>query len=191
VTPAEAAEVLVYASLLDPRIDPSLPDAPQTWVSLLPDWLDRDTALEAVMAHYSASTTRLLPAHVIDFARARRSAEADRVAHEAIAAGVVNVDEVRRRVFKGEPFQLPPPPAKGGPPPELDAARAWRRQVLSVPCPWCKSRPGEPCTTGSIRRAGRLTIPTRVPFAGRVAHPSREDAAREAASAGGAVPGEP
>lgn len=85
MTPGDAARVLAKAAAFDQR---TVGDADiAAWAEALDD-IDLGDALAAVTRHYSTSTDRLMPVHVIriaaDLVRARRRAE--RESREAAAA---------------------------------------------------------------------------------------------------------
>lgn len=169
ITKADAAELLTVAAGIDQRRIGET-DA-IAWADLLHD-LDRDDCIAAIKAHYRASTEWLRPAHIRQQVNAERQARAERThrddMRQAIEArrdpeesheGYLAVSQVlAEHMAANRP--MPSAYDQG----QADADDAARQ----VPCPWCKARPRQRCTTPQTGK--QLTR----------SHPARFDAAMEA-----------
>lgn len=163
----EVARLLGIASACDPRIPQGDADVLRVWTGLLSD-VEFEVGARAVAEHYRATSDTITPSVLV---AAQRGEVRRRRNEEAMA-------ELRRRppafdptaVRRGVDAVVAALAARKGL--ELDAAEgeaSWRRQVLAERCPHCGATPLTPCTS-----SGRT-------LARRLAHPAREEAAREAA----------
>lgn len=128
-----------------------LPDGTWQWSPHL--------AEAAIHRHFATSTAWLMPAHVTELVAAERRIQPP-VALALPPAGPPASPATRDRVLAAVEALAR---RKGIPAAEGELSR---RQVQAVACPHCGAGPEVPCTS-----LGR-------PLKGRVAHPSRVDAAR-------------
>lgn len=173
-------KLLTQASLLDPTVLPANPDDQQAkahmWAAALDDQLTYPTAQQAIVRHYRHQSTRSIT--VADLNAAAPPARTGAAAALAAATGT-------------------PPPADL----DLHPARTPPRDAaaLAVACPWCRARPGQPCTrpvdgTGAVpltgitaeRRAQHTNDqaegrPAAPPLPTSTVHPSRHAAVLEPA----------
>lgn len=152
LTPDDVVDVLTVAAAYDRRTVGQADVHAWSDAAERGRWT-RDEALDAVKAHYAASTAWLMPAHVTERIRAERQ---DRAMREA--APKPDPDGQRRMaaLTTGAFHDVP----------AADEQPA-RRGPLSVPCPHCQAQPGQGCTRPS-HGGPKPTQP----------HPSRRDAAR-------------
>lgn len=157
LTHEEAADLLAFAGSFDGR--KPKPAAVQAWrdASARGRWTF-DEAVEAIAEHYANRTEFLMPGHVTEQVRARRSipqplAEQRRAIEGPPPATPESVAEVMANVSRDLGWDR-----------ELD-----HRTVMAEFCEYCRARAGEECTRVSKRTATGRT-PCRP-------HPARREAA--------------
>jgi hypothetical protein len=135
MTPQEVAQLLTIDATFTGRpIDPAIV---QSWHALLED-LDGKDCLDALRTYYRESTDGrwIMPGHIVQRVRTimfRRREELQVAEHLAIMAQPANPEKTRLAI-EGAKTALKEPKA----PPRGDRANE---------CPWCKAKPGRPCTT--------------------------------------------
>lgn len=70
---SELARFLAAARVIDDRI--LINEATvAVWADLLPEWVEMEVAIESLRHHYRTSDRRIMPVHVIEFAKTHRRA---------------------------------------------------------------------------------------------------------------------
>lgn len=161
----EIKHLIALAGVYDQRRPPADPTAARMVIRSWQDASDRGrwtytAAAEAIKAHYAETTDYLMPGHITALLRDRRRqppslAETRAALPPADPASAAQVAAVVAEVGRD----------LGWSDHTLEA-----RSALSVACPWCRARPGEPCTRPN--RAGG-NVATRP-------HPIRREAAEKA-----------
>lgn len=171
---AEVLDLLTTAAAYDGR---RIADGDVlAWHELLRD-VEFADAGQVLAAHYARDTRRITPADVrqgVRFLRERRLARgADQppeVDPDDVTGYIRGIADAKRALADG--LALPAVPAQPAPPPPEIIHRPGRSPevvaALSVACPWCRARPGHPCTTPRVRRELRTAV----------VHPSRLEAGR-------------
>ncbi|MCI2424115.1 hypothetical protein MOQ72_42645 [Saccharopolyspora sp. K220] len=164
----EVAQLLGYASTLDPKISADSALQVRAWAQLLDDipvHLARDAIqdqLPSIIRNGHASRhRRLLAPARRDAAEAKHNAELR--ARNRRPLDIRQLCAIRSGVGRVTAALAV---ARGADPEHAEADAHARRAFLAVPCPHCKARPGSRCTGPSGRPL------TRTP-----AHPSRLDTA--------------
>ena len=163
LTPADAARLLALAAAYDKRTTSETDDI--AWADALYD-LDPEDCAEAIRLHYRETDAWLMPAHVRQRVAYIRNARADErhnlELRRQIEAGH-DIDVARAKAAFEElvrPIMVAHDPHK-----RTAEQLAANKRALQVPCSWCKSAAGAPCTTVGRERG--------------TPHPSRIDAASQ------------